>query len=101
VTLRVSQRKRIDLFSVVCKTTALAEASRLADLLNCELHADFDILARYSIQDIDLNEHDSRVEMVFNICASAQVEVSASRHVVIPAVRVTESYTPINQGYLM
>jgi hypothetical protein len=31
VTLRVSQRKRIDLFSVVCKMTALAEVSRLAD----------------------------------------------------------------------
>jgi len=38
----------------------------LKNLLNCELRADFEILARYSIRDIDLNEHGSRVEMVFN-----------------------------------
>lgn len=38
----------------------------LKNLLCCELRSDFEILARYSIQDIDLNEHGSRIEMVFN-----------------------------------
>ena len=38
----------------------------LRNLLNCELRGDFEILARYGIRDIDLNEHGSRIEMVFD-----------------------------------